>query len=148
VLEDDDGDRDRWRRYAARPGAPRPPACPDDAVLAAFAEGETAPAERERLEAHLCACARCTSAVAEALRIEQVPVPVVREHEIARLARAVRAEVGRPWRAPEWIAVAAALVLACAGGFLLGARTMSGVAALGRAGGDALFELSALVSGP
>ncbi|MEM9457230.1 MAG: tetratricopeptide repeat protein [Myxococcota bacterium] len=50
-------------------GHPPPDPCPDEAVIAEFAQGALSPAQAERLEAHLDACEACSRVVAELARI-------------------------------------------------------------------------------
>jgi len=54
------------------PGAAQGP-CPDEATIAAFAQGELAPAEAAALEVHLDACEPCGRVVAELARIFEDP---------------------------------------------------------------------------
>jgi hypothetical protein len=94
------------------------------------------------------ACARCAAALGDALRAEQRPAPPVSVPQLERLTRAVLAEQAGRLSLPGWIAVAAVLVVTCGAGFLLGARTVTGVAAVESAAADLPFDLSPLVAAP
>ncbi len=91
--------------------AERTPACPDDFVFAALAEGELALDENQNLKEHLSQCEYCVAHLADLRRIgglnEGEPIPDL------LMARARRMGRGRGIRvqAPRW-AVAALVVLA------------------------------------
>jgi hypothetical protein len=149
VPEDDDSadDRDLWRRHTARPVAPAS-ACPDDGTLAAILDGRVSSAERVALEAHVAGCARCVAALGDALRIEQAPLSTVSARHVEDLTRAVLAERSPRLRLPGRLAVAAALLVTCGAGFLLGARMITDVTALERHVDDLPFDLTPMVSAP
>jgi tetratricopeptide (TPR) repeat protein len=115
-----------------RDRASRPDACPSDETLAAWIDGMVAPAEADQVEAHVVACNACAellAALGGALgEVQVVPADVPRE---AAVRRGVFEWVG--WRL---IAVAAAVVLAVAGGAVWHARSDAETA-------DALRMLSA-----
>jgi hypothetical protein len=52
---------------------PRTRFCPDDAVLAAFYEGTAEPPTRERILAHLAACAHCRTRFGALARLDLLP---------------------------------------------------------------------------
>jgi hypothetical protein len=149
VPEDDDraDDRDLWRRHAARPDAPAS-ACPDEGTLAAILDGRISGADRPALEAHVAGCARCLAALGDALRIEQAPLSTVSARHVEELTRAVLAERLPPLRLPGRLAVAAALLVSCGAGFLLGASMIRDRAALERNVDDLPFDLTPIVSAP
>src|SRR5690606_36986072 len=57
--------------------------CPDEAVIAAFAQGELPPEQAEVLEAHLDACEACSLVVAELARIFEGEAPAEPEADAA-----------------------------------------------------------------
>jgi anti-sigma factor RsiW len=144
----DDGSRDGrdlWRRYAAGRGdPPKGVGCPDAVALAAFLDGTTGEAERARVEAHLARCASCLASVEEARTIAQAPLEPLAEAHLRRLTRAVAAERRGANRVPDWLPLAAALLLTCGTGFWLGARAATQAAAVGSDGSVAPFGLPSL----
>jgi len=102
--------------------------------LELFVAQELAPAERERVEAHLASCARCREALERARSLEKVlvapPVPPLPEGFAERVvgrARNERAAVARPAPRPElarpaWqrIGLSVGTAAAVAAGLLLG----------------------------
>jgi anti-sigma factor RsiW len=149
VSEDDDADdRDLWSRLPLRSAAAETSTCPDPGTLAALVDGRLTPGEREPLEAHLAGCPHCVRALADVRLIERAPIAPVSPAWTARLARAVTREQSPPLTLPGWLAVAAMVALTCGAGFLLGARAMGEVAALGNAAGELPLDLSPVVNVP
>jgi anti-sigma factor RsiW len=149
VSEDDDADdRDLWRRLPPRSAAADTSTCPDPGTLAALLAGGLTPGERQPLEAHLAGCPRCVRALAAVRLIERTPTAPVSPARTAQLVRAVIREQSPPLTLPGRLAVAAMVALACGAGFLLGARAMADVAALGSASVEPPLDLSPVVSVP
>ena len=121
-MHDDDSPlRELWARF--RRGAKAPSGiCPDPNVLAAYLDGTLPAAEAETVEAHLASCAGCLDTVTAFRSVEreaaQTPEAVVRR---AKALVAPRLRV--VWKAVRWTAAAASLLLACASGYVLGARS-------------------------
>lgn len=86
--------------------------CPDEHLLAAYADGTLDPADRVALEAHLSGCERCVDVIGVlgGLRDDSKPEPVP-DLLVAKARRFARTR--RPtWRrmAPQWAAAALALL--------------------------------------
>jgi len=94
-----------------REHAERTPACPDDFVFTALAEGEVALDENQNLKEHLSQCEYCIGHLADLRRIggldEGEPVPDLLMARARRMGRGTGIRV----QAPRW-AVAALVVLA------------------------------------
>lgn len=99
--------------------------CPDDLQLAAYADRRADAATAERVEAHLAACREtsclCLAAVAAARQPAIEPVPLMAVIAAQNLVR--ERPIRRVWRASQWAAAAAAVVLAAQLGFNLGVST-------------------------
>ena len=106
-MEDESRDQQLWRRFKAGASAPRKSICPDANDLGAFLDGRLTEARQEAVEQHLVGCDSCLGALLEARELlAHPPQPIWR-----KLAASV--------------AVAAALILACALGFFFGSRTLA-----------------------
>lgn len=94
-----------------------------DSELSAYLDGELAPAERTRVDAHLAGCERCSRRLAElratASLVSALPAP--------RLSRSLVPRVTRPWR---WLRPVRALSAIATGAFLFAFL----VTAIGRSG--------------
>ncbi len=103
------------------------------AILSGEREDDLSPAESQAFDAHLRACDPCRDALArvegelEPL-VERCAPPELSAAQWDRVTRAVKAEVGKPaltvhaggaTRAPRWLAIAAAFLLAVGIGALL-----------------------------
>ena len=99
---------DQIRANPPRRSAERGWWCPDDQILAAYADTRLEGAARGRLEKHLASCEFCRGQVAAMAKLAEEPLPDVAPGLIAR-AESLRA----PRRAPNWRWAAAAGAVAC-----------------------------------
>lgn len=121
-------DRSLWKSLRGRRASP--PACPDANALAAFLDGRLPGQEREALEAHLADCEACLEACLEVRglatdAVEPVSEPLLRRiRDLVADAKAPKTGPAVRWRllAPETLAAAAALVVACILGFAAGSQ--------------------------
>ena len=73
--------------------------CPDDATIAAFAEGALLPVEQDRVERHLHACATCRAVAGDVLAAV-VDEPVGASAPVADVAASHRPRPRRPPASP------------------------------------------------
>ena len=103
-------------RAARRGDQQRGWGCPDDSVIAAFADGQVESQERSKLEAHLDKCDYCRGQVAFLLRANEAEVPAsVPAAWLARVQKLVGS--GQPvssgwrWRWQTFAAAAACIIV-------------------------------------
>lgn len=100
-------------RQSATGSRARTPDCPDEHLIAGFAEGRLGDADQARIEGHVADCAACASLVGELSR-QRHDVAAEAVPELA-LARARRLGAGRPggWSSFVPHAAAAAIAVVC-----------------------------------
>ena len=144
-LDSDKLDRRLWRQYAGQARNPQPPQI-DPNTLAAYLDGSADPQQVELVESRLAADPDFLTQLTELRQLSDVPEPSVPASVLTR-ARSLAHPRLWPTRL-RWVAAAAAILVACLGGYSIGSGTVSHRRADAVLSSESALDIDELISEP